>query len=61
MHYSLQGKIKITEMKKKREDLYYISKRILKLVISNIDFITGCVLAMNLQLFFNLPNPIFYN
>ena len=33
--------------KGKREDSNYVSKGMLKLVISNIDFLTGCVFAVH--------------
>ena len=61
--FTLLRKIKIINMKKKirrkndykkkkREDFNYVSKGMLKLIISYMDFRTRCVLAMDSHFFF---------
>ena len=54
--FSLQGKMKIRNIKRrlqkwKREDFNYVSKGMLKLIISNIAFWTECLLTMKSYFF----------
>ena len=44
----------------KTEDFNYVSKGMIKLFMSNIDFWSGCVLSKD-YIFFNLLKPIFSN